>query len=153
MPITADAIAAAFPDAQDTKQHDLTVFLNNFMAARDLLVEKRIEQRNIAKDGGASQQKKAKAQKTMVEVIEAIAELDEAQSVFLVRVFTHATPPSPALVARTIQLNKEVAAQVVKNNLPGVYLKIVTAYVNAAVQVITGTVPAAPAPAPAPATP
>lgn len=143
MPTIAEVVAAFDPTQPDPMTHPLGVFLEAYQSARDKLVDERIEQRGIMDDGNATLGEKAAAQSAVLELTSAIGELDEARTVFLVRVFTGVTPPSQALVDETRDLNSKLGAAVVAANKPGVYLQIVADYLTAATQVITGNVPGA----------
>ena len=134
MPTIEEIIAAA-------RTHPLGVFMEAYQKARDQLVDELIEQRAILTDGNASSGEIAAAGSAVAELTSAIGELDEARTAFLVQVFTGVIPPSPALVQATRQLNNDLAAATVAANRPGIYLQIVTGYLTAATQVITGNVP------------
>ncbi|HEY6509893.1 MAG TPA: hypothetical protein VIY56_17845 [Vicinamibacterales bacterium] len=131
-------ISAPGPEA-----HPLAHFLAHYQAARDHLIREQIEQEDIMNDGNASLGARADARANVVELTAVIAKLDNARTDFLVRVFTGVIPPSEALVARTIKLNKDLAKATVEANRPGTYIRIVTSYITAATQVITGNVPPA----------
>lgn len=131
---------AELPDAST---HPLAVFLTHFQDARDLLVREQIEQEGIMKDGNASPGERADASANVLELTDAIAQLDNARTEFLVRVFTGVIPPSEALVAQTIKLNRSLAKETVEANRTGTYIRIVASFITAATQVITGTVPPA----------
>ena len=134
MPTIEEIIAAA-------KTHPLGVFMEAYQGARDKLVDERIEQKEILTDGNASPGQISAAGSAVTELISAIGELDEARTAFLVQVFTGVIPPSPELVQATRKLNSDLADATTKANKPGVYLAIVTDYLTAATQVITGEVP------------
>lgn len=131
----------AVAELPDASTHPLAVFLSNFQDARDLLIREQIEQEGIMKDGNATSGERVDASANVLDLTEAIAQLDNARTEFLVRVFTGVIPPSEALVAQTIKLNKRLAVETVKANRTGTYIKIVASFVTAATQVITGNVP------------
>lgn len=131
------------PTLAELLAHPLAVFLREFQEVRDLLVLERIEQKGIAENGSARVEQHADANAAVLDLTAAIAKLDECRTLFLVKVFIGEIAPSPALVAKTIDLNIQLAALTVADNLASAYLALVTAYVDGATQVISGNVPAA----------
>jgi hypothetical protein len=142
------------PTVAELLAHPLSIFLQQFELARDQLFRELIEQEGIEEDGSLDIDVRAAARATKLELTAAIGKVDESRTLFLVKVFTGITPPSQELVNRTVQLNTELAAETVKVNLAGTYLRIVADYLTAAKQILSQSVPAAPSPpaaAPAPA--
>ena len=136
MPMTVEEIIAA------ANAHPLGIFMADYQSARDLLVEERAEQKAIIKNGNSSSGDINTAIAAAAELTSAIGKLDEARTAFLVQVFTGAIAPSQELVEATTHLNRELARETSDANRPGAYIRIVTDYLNAANQVITGDVPA-----------
>ena len=134
---------ASIAEMPPVETHSVAIFLSNFEDARDLLIREQIEQEGIMKDGNATSGERADASANVLELTDAIAQLDNARTEFLVRVFAGVIPPSEALVAQTIKLNKSLAKETVSANRTGAYIKIVASFVTAATQVITGKVPPA----------
>ena len=130
-------------DVPDPKTHPLAEFLRSYQAARDRLLREQIEQEGVMEDGNSTQLEISTATAAVLDLDSAIAKLDEARTLFLVKVFTGVVPPSQKLVDDTVKLNEDLANETVKANLPGVYVQIVTAYLAGAAQVISGNVPAA----------
>lgn len=133
----------AVAELPDASKHPLAVFLSNFQDARDLLIREQIEQEGIMKDGNATSGERADASANVLDLTDAVAQLDNARTEFLVRVFTGVIPPSEALVGQTIELNRRLAKETVRANRTGTYIKIVASFVAAATQAITGNVPPA----------
>ncbi len=127
----------------DPNTHPLAEFLLAYQAARDRLLREQIEQEDVMKDGNSSQLEISKATAAVLDLESAISKLDEARTLFLVKVFTGVVAPSQKLVDDTVKLNQDLAKETVKATLPGVYVQIVTAYLVGATQVISGNVPVA----------
>jgi hypothetical protein len=130
-------------DVPDPNTHPLAEFLRSYQAARDLLLREQIEQEGVMEDGNSTQSEISKASAAVLDLESAISKLDEARTLFLVKVFTGVVQPSQRLVDDTVKLNRDLAKETVKATLPGVYVQIVTAYLVGAAQVISGNVPAA----------
>ena len=127
----------------DPNTHPLAAFLRSYQAARDQLLREQIEQEGVMEDGNSTPLEVTQASNAVLDLESAISKLDEARTLFLVKVFTGEVAPSQQLVDDTVKLNQDLAKETVKANLPGVYVRIVTDYLAGAAQVISGNVPPA----------
>lgn len=141
----------------DDDTHPLEIYTRAYTSSHSQMVSEMIDQEGI-RDDAASDPADAQAARTAVDDLDDnIGWMADANSAFLVKVFTAQIAPSTTVVDQTVAMDTALAAVVVDANRPAAMIQIVTSFINGAISAYTGTVipataPAsAPAPAPAPA--
>lgn len=132
--------------------HPLATYLTNQRAARVQVDTELFRQQGIATNGATSDER-TQAERDGTALSVESAHMEAEHQVFLVQVFTlgrDAMGPATQTVAETMQLNKDLATVVMDANRARTYVNLITEYLNGAISVVNGMVPAPTPPAPSP---
>lgn len=131
--------------------HPAEAYLRNYDKSRDQIQSEISKQELLAKhDPDAAVRTQAQIDGTAL-----VAELGKMQAehvAFLVKIMTEGVGSGPAqtVVEETVKLNKALAQVVIDNNRASVFIGLIQQWLNGAIAVFNGKVPAPP-PSPAPA--
>ena len=139
----------------DLLGHPFAIYTQQSVEARDQVVDEITRLRLIVSDASLDEDERKDANKDLPELVSALGLMDEADRAFIARVVLGPFPPKEDVVARTIELNQNLAQVVVDANRAQAVIRLVTQWADALRAVVTGQVaamPAVAAPASAPAT-
>lgn len=135
----------------DSDVHPLETYTRAYTSSHTQMVAERVNQEGIRDNAGSSQPDADAARIAVSDLNDNIGWMSNANSAFLVKVFTAQIAPSTAVVDQTVAMDTALAAVIVDANRPAAMIQIVTAFINGAISAYSGTVIPNTPPAPPPA--
>ncbi len=129
--------------------HPAETYLRNYDQSRDQVQSEISKQESLAKhdpDAGVRTQ----AQIDGIALVSELGKMQAEHVAFLVRIMTEGVGSGPAqtVVEETVKLNKALAQVVIDNNRASVFIGLIQQWLNGAIAVFNGKVPAPPPPPP-----
>lgn len=118
--------------------HPLSTYKSAMRESRGILAVEMGNQNDAIEAGSLTVDERNQAGLDALELASAISHLDDADLAFIVALAAGMHGPDQAIVDETIALNKKLAQAVVDRNAPGVYLNIVSGFLDGAISVVTG---------------
>lgn len=126
-------------------EHPLQTYLRNQLEARDLVRDEIAALEELAQNSpDAAVQNQANIDGSRLN--ELLGRMEAAHDAFMLQVYTETSSsgPSEQVVAETLALNIALAKEISEANRAVALVHIITSYLNGAISVFKGQVPAAP---------
>jgi len=126
-------------ETQNDDEHPLETYLKSQRKAREQVAAQVRRLEDLAANGQSASVRN-QASIDGIAVNGELAHMDAEHTAFLLRVFTQTAASGPAtqVVLDTVQLNQDLAKEIVSKNRPKVILNIITSYLNGAIAVFNG---------------